>query len=144
MRAHCDVNRYLFIPLRLTFSDQVKKEWEDRKSVRVNLKRMGLAYDANEAVRIPNVKQEMLEDAKSRVAGDEDSSGREGEKVSVTAAKGHVAEKLEAEARAPRERLLKLPKGQAQFLSYLIKKHGEDYQVRFFSLQVRFVVVPWK
>lgn len=96
---------------------------------------MGLAYDANEVVRIPNVKQEMLKEAK-KVAGNEDSSDHEGEEVNVTATdatKSYVAEKLEAEAKAPRERLLKLPKGQAQFLTYLIKKYGEDYKVRFFG-----------
>lgn len=117
----------------MTLSDEVKKEWEDRKTVRGNLKKMGLAYDANEAVRIPNVKHEMLEEARRRVAGDEDSSDHEGEKMNVTATKSYVAEKLEAEAKAPRERHLKLPKGQAQFLAYLIKKYDEDYQVRFFS-----------
>ncbi|XP_011693283.1 PREDICTED: nucleolar protein 16 [Wasmannia auropunctata] len=108
--------------------DQIKKEWENTRSCRVNLKEMGLAYDANETVRIPNVKHEMLEEAKRKVAGDEDPSDREDEGTDVTAAKSHVAEKLEAEAKAPRERLLRLPKGQAEFFVYLIKKYGEDYE----------------
>ncbi|XP_018052604.1 PREDICTED: nucleolar protein 16 [Atta colombica] len=108
--------------------EQIKKEWKNKNSIRDNLKEMGLAYDANEAVQIPNVKHEMLEDAKGKVTGNEDLSDHENEEMNMTAAKSYVMEKLEAEAKVPRERLLKLPKGQAQFLTYLIKKYGEDYK----------------
>jgi len=101
---------------------------------------MGLAYDANEAVQIPNVKHEMLEEAKMKVAGNENPSEDEEMDVMIPA-KSYVAEKLEAEAKTPRERLLKLPKGQAQFLTYLIKKYGEDYEVRFSANKV---VIPQK
>lgn len=94
---------------------------------------MGLAYDANEVIAIPNMKQEILEDAKRKVV-DESSSDHEDEAMDIIPIKNHVAEALEAEAKAPRERLLNLPKGQAQFLSYLIKKYGEDYKVRLFFL----------
>lgn len=89
---------------------------------------MGLAYDANEAVEIPNVKREKLEEA--RRLGREDESLSDHEAEDVAPIKSHVMEKLEAEAKAPRERLFKLPKGQAQFLTYLIKRYGEDYKVR--------------
>lgn len=97
---------------------------------------MGLSYDANETVRIPSAKQEMLEEAKRKVAGNEDPSGDVNEDVEVIAAKSYVAEKLEEEAKAPRKRFLKLPKGQAQFLIYLIKKYGEDYEVRFSASRI--------
>lgn len=110
-------------------SQEVKKAWEVTKSIRTNLKEMGLAYDASEVIKIPNVKQEMLKDVK-RILVDESLSDQEDESMDVTPAKNYVAETLEAEAKAPRERLLNLPKGQAQFLSYLIKKYGEDYKVK--------------
>lgn len=90
---------------------------------------MGLAYDPNEVIRIPNVKHEMLEDAKRKVTENEDMSDHENEIMDVTSAKNYVAEELEVEAKIPRERLFKLPKGQAQFLTYLIKKYDEDYKV---------------
>ncbi|EFN88369.1 nucleolar protein 16 [Harpegnathos saltator] len=108
--------------------EQVKKAWEVTKSVRTNLKEMGLAYDANEAIQIPNVKQEMLENAKRKVVADENMSDEEDEAMDVIPAKNYVAEALEAEAKAPRQRLLNLPKGQAQFLTYLIQKYDEDYK----------------
>lgn len=73
---------------------------------------------------------EMLEDAKRKISVDESSSDHEDEAMEVTPAKNYVAETLEAEVKAPRERLLNLPKGQAQFLSCLIKKYGQDYKVK--------------
>lgn len=116
----------------MTFSDQIKKAWEDTRSTRVNLEQMGLAYDANKAVQIPNVKQEMLEEAKKKIAKRKRTKKiTNNEEMNVTAVKSYVAEKLEAEAKAPRERLFKLPKGQVQFLTYLIEKYGEDYEVRY-------------
>lgn len=123
----------------MTFSDQIKKAWEDKRSTRVNLEQMGLAYDANEAVQIPNVKHEMVEEAKRKITGNEDPSDHENEEMNVTAAKSHVAEKLEAEAKAPRKRLLKLPKGQAHFLTYLLNKYGEDYEVRYSANSHRYL-----
>ncbi|GAB1860090.1 Nucleolar protein 16 [Camponotus japonicus] len=105
---------------------QIKEAWTCTKSTRVNLKEMGLAYDSNEAVEIPNTKREMLEKAKRIVKEDESLSDHEAEDVAPI--KNHVMEKLEVEAKEPRERLFKLPKGQAQFLTYLIKRYGEDYK----------------
>ncbi|XP_014488949.1 PREDICTED: nucleolar protein 16 [Dinoponera quadriceps] len=107
--------------------EQIKKAWKVTWSTRTNLKEMGLAYDANEVITIPNTKREILEDAKRKDAG-ESSSDHKDEAMDVTPAKNYVAEALQAEAKAPRERLLRLPEGQAQFLSYLIKKYGENYK----------------
>ncbi|XP_032687905.1 nucleolar protein 16 [Odontomachus brunneus] len=105
---------------------QIKKAWEVTKSTRTNLKEMGLAYDANDVIQIPNVKE--ILDAKKKAVIDESLSDHEDEAMGITPAKNYIAEALEAEAKAPRERLLNLPKGQAQFLSYLITKYGEDYK----------------
>lgn len=124
----------------MTFSDQIKTEWVNKKTTRVNLKDMGLAYNANETMRIPNVKREMLEEAKRKVTGNEDPSDHEDEQINVIATKSYVAEKLEAEAKAPRQRLLRLPNGQVQFLAYLMQKYGEDYEVRFSANEVN--VIP--
>ncbi|XP_050449813.1 nucleolar protein 16 [Cataglyphis hispanica] len=107
--------------------DPIKKAWTNSKSMRVNLREMGLAYDANEALQIPNIKHEMLEKAK-RIVRDDDESLSDHEAEDVTPIKKHVMENLEAEMKAPRERRFSLPKGEAQFLTYLIKKYGEDYE----------------
>ncbi|EZA53253.1 hypothetical protein DMN91_005071 [Ooceraea biroi] len=109
--------------------DQIKKAWDDIKSTRHNLKEMGLAYDANEAVQATNVKNEMCEqEGKKTILRNEDSSDQESEDVHAVPTKTYVLEAMEADAKAPRERLFRLPKGQAQFLTYLIKKYDEDYK----------------
>lgn len=45
-------------------------------------------------------------------------------------AKAHIAEELEADAKAPRAKRFELPSGQILFLTYLLDKYGDDYEVR--------------
>lgn len=63
---------------------------------------MGLANDPNKVISIPNFKQEQLLRAKKIVNNDE--SEEEVEVVKKRPPKLRVAEKLEQEAKAPRER----------------------------------------
>lgn len=44
--------------------------------------------------------------------------------------KAHIADELEAEANAPREKKFQLPSGQVLLLTYLIDKYGDDFKVR--------------
>lgn len=44
--------------------------------------------------------------------------------------KAFVVEELEKDAKTPRIRQFRLPKGQVQWLTYLLDKYGEDYKVR--------------
>ncbi|XP_066582380.1 nucleolar protein 16 [Prorops nasuta] len=108
---------------------QMKQEWEVTKSTRLNLRDMGLAYDPNEVLKIPNIKEQLLK----KVINERNDMQCEWKTEDISketniAKKSHVAKELEAEARAPRERLFKLPKGQVQFLTYLLDKYGEDYK----------------
>lgn len=64
---------------------------------------MGLANDPNKAISIPNFKQEQLQKAKQIVNGD-DIEIEEEIKVRRKPRKIAVAEALEKEAKAPRER----------------------------------------
>ncbi|KAG7190811.1 hypothetical protein KM043_006881 [Ampulex compressa] len=107
---------------------QIKKAWDVSQSTRTNLDQMGLAYDANEVLQIPNVKRELVEDAKSKFREDESMSESEGEDIPVEPTKVYVSKELEAEAKAPREKTFRLPNGQVQFLTYLMDKYEEDYK----------------
>lgn len=91
---------------------------------------MGLAYDANESVEIPNTGREMIKQAKRLAAGalPEEGENKIKQVKKRVARKQEVALGLEADANAPRERMFRLPNGQVQFLTYLIDKHGEDYK----------------
>ncbi|XP_026672162.1 nucleolar protein 16-like isoform X2 [Ceratina calcarata] len=108
---------------------QIKKSWEVTKSTRTNLKEMGLAYDPNEVLKVPNVREDIIKNVKNwKITDAEDQSQNEEHDVEMVPAKVHVAEELEAEAKAPRKRMFRLPNSQVNFLTYLMDKHGEDYK----------------
>ncbi|XP_047990218.1 nucleolar protein 16 [Leguminivora glycinivorella] len=105
----------------------LKEAWDMKKSTLRNLKEMGLANDPNKAIKIPNYKQEQLKRAKKIVNQEESSESEEDVEVKIIPKK-EVVERLEKEARAPRERRFMLPKGQVEYLTYLLDKYGHDYK----------------
>ncbi|XP_076623955.1 nucleolar protein 16 [Colletes latitarsis] len=107
---------------------QIEQSWEISLSTRTNLKQMGLVYDPNEALKIPNIKKELIKEAKQKIADLEDVSDDEEENMDITCVKNHIVKELEAEAKAPRRRMFRLPNSQVQFLTYLMDKYEEDYK----------------
>ncbi|XP_015116041.1 uncharacterized protein LOC107040460 [Diachasma alloeum] len=107
---------------------QIKQAWNSKKSTKTNLHQMGLAYDPNQVLKVPNVKSALIKSAKRKASGDLAESDEEAPPRKRTPQKIQVAKDLEAEARAPRERLFRLPKGQVLFLTQLMDKYGEDYK----------------
>lgn len=108
---------------------QIKKSWEITKSTRTNLKEMGIAYDPNEVLKVPNVKEDLIKNVMNwKITDAEDKSRSEDQDVEMMPAKVHVVEELEAEAKAPRRRMFRLPNSQVHFLTYLMDKYGEDYK----------------
>ncbi|XP_071439807.1 nucleolar protein 16 [Hetaerina americana] len=99
---------------------EIKEAWSGSKSAKQNMEEMGLVYDMKAAFRIPTTK-ELLKDEPSASASGETAKRRRPRKQ-------HVAEKLEEDAKLPRERLLRLPDSQAKWLAYLVHKYGEDYK----------------
>lgn len=95
---------------------EIKKAWERKKSLKTNLKDMGLCYDPNETLEIPkNLPPDILEMSEVKT---EESPPK----------KAFVVEALEKDAKTPRVRQFRLPKGQFEFLTYLLDKYGEDYK----------------
>lgn len=87
---------------------EIKTEWDTTKSVQKNLEEMGLAYDPNKVVENNSKSQESMDTDKP--------------------AKSFVAKSLEADANAPRVKLFRLPNGQCEWLTNMIKKYGEDFK----------------
>ncbi|KAG5889943.1 hypothetical protein JTB14_018838 [Gonioctena quinquepunctata] len=102
---------------------EVKKGWEKQKSVETNLIEMGLSYDPNKTIKIPNMKKKL----KSLLTATEDWNETVVEEP-VELTKCHIAEALEADAKAPRERRFRLPKNQLERLAHLMKTYGNDYK----------------
>ncbi|PNF26317.1 hypothetical protein B7P43_G02657, partial [Cryptotermes secundus] len=100
---------------------QVKKAWEQRRTVEQNLNDMGLAYDPNKALKIPSAKEllqpmEVVEESSD--CGDEMSLH----------IKDYVTKELESEAKAPRVKNFRLPNNQVTWLTYLMDKYKDDYK----------------
>ncbi|XP_053604888.1 nucleolar protein 16 [Plodia interpunctella] len=107
----------------------IKESWDHRKSSYRNLKEMGLATDPNKAIKIPNFKQQQLKRARQMVnEGESGSEGEMEENVDKQPIKGHIVGLLEKESKAPRERRFMLPKGQVEFITYLLDKYGHNYK----------------
>ncbi|KAG8222904.1 hypothetical protein J437_LFUL003549 [Ladona fulva] len=102
---------------------QIKEAWCGGKSVKRNMEEMGLVFDANKAFKIPTTKELLKREKMEEPVV---------EKIvkPPKAFKKHVAEQLEAEAKAPREKNLRLPNSEAKWLAFLIDKYGEDYKLQ--------------
>lgn len=84
------------------YSKAIKEAWDHKKSTLRNLKEMGLANDPNKVIKIPSFKKQQLKKAKQMVNPDDSES--EEEVVPRKPLKMEVVEKLEKDAKAPKER----------------------------------------
>lgn len=84
---------------------------------------MGLAYDVNKLLGIPKLKEKLKSHIQSTTQWKLEKL-EEPEKPS----KSFVIEELEKEAKAPKERLFRLPKGQVEWITYLMDKYGFDFK----------------
>lgn len=105
---------------------QLKEAWAKGKSIRNNMEEMGLAYDPNKVLLIPNKKRELLESV-DEMKMDDDSACENNQEERIPS-KIHVAEELEADAKAPRKRMFRLPKSHVEFITYMLDKYNEDYK----------------
>lgn len=85
---------------------------------------MGLSYDPNETIKIPNSKTEL----KAKILTNVDGWIEEEIQGTVALPKKYVAEELEKDAKSPRVKLFRLPKGQVEWITYLLEKYGNDFK----------------
>nr|XP_022904110.1 nucleolar protein 16 [Onthophagus taurus] len=103
---------------------EIKNAWDNKKSIQTNLKEMGLSYDPNVTLGVPNFKKTL----KSQIVVEEGDWIEEEIKESVVPSKQYVVEKIIEDAKAPREKLFRLPKGQVEYVTYFMDKYGDDYK----------------
>lgn len=103
----------------------MKNAWEKSKSVETNFTEMGLSYDPNKSIKIPNSKSDIKVSLLSNTDEWQEEIIPSCEEVSQ---KAHIAEILEKDAKAPRERRFRLPKSQIEWLTYLMKKYKNNFK----------------
>lgn len=76
--------------------------WEDRKTISSNLKEIGLGWDPNKVIKIPNAHEDRVRIVKKLHGFIEEDNDKFEEKP-IKRAKGFVMEQMEADANALRE-----------------------------------------
>lgn len=99
-----------------------------------NIKDMGLSFDVNKTMGLPNNKRERIQIKKNLTNGfvEEDNSDAEPEPTEgslIRKSKKHVAEGLEEDSKALRESNYRLPNGQVKWISYLMDTYGLNYKL---------------
>nr|CAI5826960.1 unnamed protein product [Callosobruchus analis] len=103
---------------------EIKEAWDNKRSVGTNMKDMGLSYDPNKTIQIP--KNNLLK--VSLMSNQNEWKEEIVPEPQTSSSKSQVAKQLEEDAKAPRERKIRLPNSQVERLSYLILKYGNDYK----------------
>lgn len=83
-------------------SPEIKKVWEDRKTITSNLKEIGLGWDPNKVIKIPNAHEERIRIAKQMNGFIEEDNDKV-EPQPIKRSKGFIMEQMEADANALRE-----------------------------------------
>lgn len=86
---------------------------------------MGLSYDPNMTLKIPKKKSDL---SLSSLSNENNEWQEESVKTEPSPKKVYVAEALEKDARAPRQKLFRLPKSQVEWITYLMDKYRTDYK----------------
>lgn len=107
----------------------MKDLWDPTKAIRANLTSMGVAFDANESVKLKSTKAMLVEKMK-KTNKEEEEAVEETKKVDKTTS--NVLKRLEAEAAeataASKRVRFRFPKEQVTFITYLLDKHGDDFK----------------
>ncbi|XP_041368660.1 nucleolar protein 16-like [Gigantopelta aegis] len=104
--------------------DEIRSAYDKKKSLKQNMIDMGLAMDPNQTIKIPKSKERFSEVqslSEAIAAMNSDALSKKEEKL-------FVRDKLEAEANAPQERMVRLSEPEARFCIHMMEQHGEDYK----------------
>lgn len=120
--------RHSHIPPPAYRSPEIRKAWNDRRTLTGNLHDMGLAKDVNQVFAIPTAKEQRLlvvKKANGFVESDIDAAPAPA--GGKPRRKQHVVDDLERDANALRESGFRLPKGVATVAAEMLEKYGLNY-----------------
>lgn len=97
---------------------QIKEAWNPHKSVKKNLRLMGLSSDPNVTFKIPTAKDLLKTQPENKQETKKQKQG-----VKTTVIQG-----LEAEASAPQPKTLQFSEPEVRYCIYMMEKYGDDYK----------------
>ncbi|XP_062564100.1 nucleolar protein 16 [Armigeres subalbatus] len=106
----------------------IKDDIDFRKNLNINISEMGLAFDVNKAIPVPNAKRERTKLAQyvnGFLVEDASESDSEGHKAPP---KIHVAERLEKQSKEFVEIRFRLSRGTVKFVTGMIDMYGFNYK----------------
>ncbi|XP_019548044.2 nucleolar protein 16 [Aedes albopictus] len=108
---------------------EIKNDMDFRKNLNANISEMGLAFDVNKTLPVPNAKRERTKLARY-VNGflEEDASDLESESTRNPPPKIYVAERLEKDSKEFVEVRFRLSRGQVRFITGMIDAYGFNYK----------------
>merc|ERR1711934_156466 len=100
----------------------MKEVWDTRVSLKENMTKMGVAFDANNVVPKISSKMKMVKEMKKKKGMEVDDNEKEG-----MMRKSEVIARLEDEAKFEAKQTFRFTPTQVQLISYMMDKHGEDW-----------------
>ncbi|XP_012695558.1 nucleolar protein 16 [Clupea harengus] len=94
---------------------QIRKAWDDRKTVQQNLRDMGLQHDSKTVLPIHQPKHTK-------------SEAMDVETEDLLVVKPYVVRDMEAQASIPVEIIKTLSRDLMEYAQHMVKEHGEDYK----------------
>lgn len=105
-------------------NDEIRAAYDVKKKPAKNIREMGLVYDVNRAIPIPNVKQQM-KDMEMIFSGQKVNSRP---RQTRSAPKQHVVEKLEKDANEFAGTRFRMARSMVRIVTAMMDRHGFNYQ----------------
>merc|ERR1712156_262260 len=116
----------------------MKEVWDSRVSLKENMIKMGVAFDANNVVPKISSKKNMVKDMKKK-------KGIEvAEEDGVVKGKSEVISRLEDEAKYEAKQTFRFTPTQVQLITYMMDKHGDDWSAMARDPKNHYQVTPAK
>ena len=112
----------------------MKEHWDHKESIRNNLEKMGVAFDANKVISCQKSTKEQYIERIQEISSEKSSVVKETEeppKKKSASSSSLVITRLEAEAaeaNANKKQTFRFPKEQVRWITYCIDKHGDDFK----------------
>ncbi|XP_035899200.1 nucleolar protein 16 [Anopheles stephensi] len=103
---------------------EIRAAYDRTKLPARNIREMGLAYNVNRAIPVPNVKKQILDMEKALAGGKQTTKKRPAQ----PAPKQHVADELEQQANEFAGTRFRMARSMVRIITGMIDRHGFNYQ----------------